>query len=37
MRATLLPHVELTKGYLTALIAVLGTTISGDGTPTHPR
>ena len=28
MRATFLPHVELTKGYLTALVAVLGTTIS---------
>jgi Mn2+/Fe2+ NRAMP family transporter len=28
MRATLLPHVELTKGYLTALVAMLGTTIS---------
>jgi len=28
LHATLLPHIELTKGYLTALIAVLGTTIS---------
>lgn len=28
IRATLLPHIELTRGYLTALIAVLGTTIS---------
>ena len=28
VRATLLPHIELTKGYLTALVAVLGTTIS---------
>ncbi len=28
IRATLLPHIELTKGYLTALVAVLGTTIS---------
>jgi NRAMP (natural resistance-associated macrophage protein)-like metal ion transporter len=27
-RATLLPHIELTKEYLTALVAVLGTTIS---------
>jgi NRAMP (natural resistance-associated macrophage protein)-like metal ion transporter len=28
LRATTLPHIELTKEYLTALIAVLGTTIS---------
>jgi Mn2+/Fe2+ NRAMP family transporter len=28
VRSTLLPHVELTKDYLTALVAVLGTTIS---------
>ena len=28
IRATLLPHIELTKGYLMALVAVLGTTIS---------
>jgi NRAMP (natural resistance-associated macrophage protein)-like metal ion transporter len=28
LRATLLPHVELTKDYLTALVAVFGTTIS---------
>ena len=28
IRATLLPHIELTKGYLTAFVAVLGTTIS---------
>ena len=27
-RATLLPHIQLTKDYLTALVAVLGTTIS---------
>lgn len=27
-RATLIPHVQLTKEYLTALAAVLGTTIS---------
>jgi len=28
IRATLLPHIELTKAFLTALVAVLGTTIS---------
>src|SRR5580704_2119523 len=28
VRSTLLPHIELTKDYLTALVAVLGTTIS---------
>jgi NRAMP (natural resistance-associated macrophage protein)-like metal ion transporter len=28
LRATLIPHIQLTKAYLTALIAVLGTTIS---------
>jgi NRAMP (natural resistance-associated macrophage protein)-like metal ion transporter len=28
LRATFLPHIEITKEYLTALIAVLGTTIS---------
>jgi Mn2+/Fe2+ NRAMP family transporter len=28
IRGTLLPHVELTRGYLMALVAVLGTTIS---------
>jgi len=28
LHATVLPHLELTKEYLTALIAVLGTTIS---------
>ncbi len=28
VRATLLPHIELTKDYLTALVAVFGTTIS---------
>jgi NRAMP (natural resistance-associated macrophage protein)-like metal ion transporter len=28
IRATLLPHIQLTKEYLTALVAVLGTTIS---------
>jgi NRAMP (natural resistance-associated macrophage protein)-like metal ion transporter len=28
VHATLLPHIELTKDYLTALVAVLGTTIS---------
>ena len=28
IRSTFLPHIELTKAYLTALVAVLGTTIS---------
>jgi NRAMP (natural resistance-associated macrophage protein)-like metal ion transporter len=28
LRGSLLPHIELTKNYLTALVAVLGTTIS---------
>ena len=28
VHATFLPHIELTKDYLTALVAVLGTTIS---------
>ncbi len=28
IRSTFLPHIELTKNYLTALVAVLGTTIS---------
>jgi Mn2+/Fe2+ NRAMP family transporter len=28
VHATVLPHIQLTKKYLTALIAVLGTTIS---------
>ena len=28
LKATLLPHIELSKDYLTALVAVLGTTIS---------